>query len=305
VPILTPAEILVYRTDLLAAAGIAPPLTAAATLEAASRLHDPAAGISGIAWNGGRGTPVGHTFMMILAAFGQPVVDLRATADGFDAEDASGEQLRPLFHTEAARQTAEYMCELLEFSPPNILGMAWYDRAIAYAQGKAAIAYSHTMLAPLFELDRASPAYRKTGYLPHPVGPKGRPIAPLGGYALTIPANIAPERIEPVWIAMRSLTSANTIKLYLANGSLASPRFSVSRDPEIRAMSPMIAAVDDMARLGYMRMWPRPPIAENAPIVAIIGEEIHDMLSGAKSVAQALAAAQQRVNALMRARGHY
>ena len=53
----------------------------------------------------------------------------------------------------------------------------------------------------LFELDRASPAYRRTGYLPHPVGPKGRPIAPLGGYALTIPANIAAERIEPVWIA--------------------------------------------------------------------------------------------------------
>jgi multiple sugar transport system substrate-binding protein len=197
------------------------------------------------------------------------------------------------------------MCELLEYSPPNILNMAWYDRAIAYAQGKAAIAYSHTMLAPLFELDRASPAYRRTGYLPHPVGPRGRPIAPLGGYALTIPANIAPERIDPVWIALRALTSANTTKLYLANGSLASPRFSLSRDPEIRALSPMVAAVDDMARLGYMRMWPRPPIPENAPIVAIIGEEIHDMLSGAQPVADALAAAQNRVDALMRARGHY
>src|SRR5438552_1840881 len=305
VPVITTAEILVYRTDLLAAAGIAPPLTAAATLDAASRLHDPSAGISGIAWNGGRGTPVGHTFLMILAAFGQPVVDLRRTADGFDAENASGEQLRPLFLTETARQTADFMCELLEFSPPNILNMAWYDRAFAYAQGKAAIAYSHTMVAPLFELDRASPAYRRTGYLPHPVGPKGRPIAPLGGYALTIPANIAPERIEPVWIALRALTSANTTKLYLANGSLASPRFSLSRDPEIRALSPMVAAVDDMARLGYMRMWPRPPIPENAPIVAIIGEEIHDMLSGAQPVAEALAAAQNRVDALMRARGHY
>ena len=62
-------------------------------------------------------------------------------------------------------------------------------------------------------------------------------IAPLGGYALTIPANIAAERIEPVWIALRALTSANTTKLYLANGSLASPRFSLSRDPEIRALS--------------------------------------------------------------------
>jgi len=305
VPVLTTAEILVYRTDLFAAAGLSPPRTTADNLAAARRLHDPEKGISGIAWNGGRGTPVGHSFLMILAAFGQPVVNLRATTRGFDAENVSGEELRPLFLTETAQQTAEYMCELVECSPPNILSMAWYDRAAAYAQGKAAIAYSHTLLAPLFELDKASPAYRKTGYLPHPVGPKGRPIAPLGGYALTIPSNIASERIAPVWIAVNTLTSSTAAKLYLANGSLASPRYSVSRDPEIQALSPMIAAVDDMARQDYMQMWPRPPIPENPSIVAIIGEEIHDMLSGATSVKQALGRAQNRVDALMRSHGHY
>jgi multiple sugar transport system substrate-binding protein len=304
-PILVTAETLVYRSDLLAAAGLAPPATTAALLEAAARLNDPGAGIAGIAWNGGRGTPVGHSFLMILAAHGQPVVDLPRTADGFDAENSAGEALRPLFLTEPAQQTAEYMLSLLEFSPPNILSMAWYDRAIAYAEGRAAMAYSHTMLAPLYELDEASPAWRRTGYLPHPVGPAGRPIAPLGGYALSIPANIAPERAKPVRTALRALTSSAAAKLYLANGSLASPRFSVSRDPEIRAMTPMIAAVDEMTRQGFHRMWPRPPIPENAPIVAIVGEEIHDMLSGAKSPRRALEAAQDRVDALMRARGHY
>jgi multiple sugar transport system substrate-binding protein len=54
IPILMTAETLVYRTDLLAEAGVAVPVTAADTLEAARRLHDPARRISGVAWNGAR-----------------------------------------------------------------------------------------------------------------------------------------------------------------------------------------------------------------------------------------------------------
>jgi multiple sugar transport system substrate-binding protein len=306
VPILTTAEILVYRTDLFAIQEVAAPTTVAKTLTAARALHNRVAGISGIAWNGGRGTPVGHTFIMIMGgSFGQPVVNLRRTVDGFDAENVEGEEMRPRFLTDAARDTAEYLRELVDYSPPNILSMAWYDRAIAYAQGKAAMAYSHSLLAPLSELNETSPAFRRTGYLPHPIGPRGTAVVPLGGYALAIPANIEPARIEPVWMALQALTSPSAAKLYMTNGSLACPRFSVSGDPEVRALSPMIAAVEDIARRGLMRMWPRPPIPEISEIIAIAGEEIHDMLSGRNTTEEALGAAQNRVDRLMRLRGYY
>ena len=305
IPIMTTAELLVYRTDLLAEAGIEPPRTVQATVEAAKRLHRPAEGISGIAWNGGRGTPIGHTFIMIMSAFGRPVLDLRRTGDGYDAERVEGEQMRPAFLCAEARETANYLLELKAYAPPNVLQMAWYDRAVAYAQGKAALAYSHTLLAPLFEVDAASPAYRKTGYLPHPAGPNGRPIVPMGGYALSIPANIAPERISPVWAALRTLTSASASKLYLANGSLASPRISVSKDPEIRALSPVIGAVDAFSEQGLFRMWPRPPVPYIAEVIAIAGDEIHDLLSGSKSLDRALGDAQNRADRVMRSQGFY
>lgn len=305
VPIMTTAEVLVYRTDILGEAGIEPPRTAAAAIEAARRLHRPSKGISGIAWNGGRGTPVGHSFIMVMSAFGRPVVNLRKTKDGFDAENAKGEELRPAFLSLEARQTAGYLRELKEYSSPDILNMAWYDRAIAYAKGNAAMAYSHSLLAQLFETDVTSPAYRKTGYLPHPTGPRGEPIVPMGGYALSIPANITPKRIPSVWTALQSLTSARAVKLYLVNGSLASPRISVSRDPEVRAISPLIGAVDDLAARGYLRMWPRPPIPGISDIIAIAGEEIHDLLSGRKSVDDALTRAQNRADKMMRSRGYY
>ena len=106
------AELLVYRTDMLGEAGIEPPRTTDALVAAARRLHDPARGISGIAWNGGRGTPVGHTFIMIMSAFGRPILDLRRTSDGFDGEQIVGEAMRPAFLSPEARETAAYLQEL-------------------------------------------------------------------------------------------------------------------------------------------------------------------------------------------------
>jgi multiple sugar transport system substrate-binding protein len=86
----------------------------------------------------------------------------------------------------------------------------------------------------------------------------------------------------------------------MANGSLASPRFSVNRDPEVQALSPVIGVVDAIARKGVLRAWPRPPVPGISALITIAGEEIHDMLSGVKSRSVALATAQSRAEAVMR-----
>ncbi len=242
---------------------------------------------------------------MIMGGFGRPVINLPRTADGFDAEDPHGEQMRPMFLSQEARQTADYLMELLDYSPPSILSMSWYERAVAYAGGSVGLAYCYTLLAPLFELDPKSPAHGNTGYLPHPVGPNGWPVAPVGGYALAMPTNISRDRVAATWAAIRSLTSPSAAKQYIANGSVVSPRFSVSSDPEVRAVSPIIPAVDEMARKGCLQIWPRPPVPEISEIIAIAGEEMHDMLSRRKSVDDALAGTQNRTDKLMRANGHY
>jgi multiple sugar transport system substrate-binding protein len=259
----------------------------------------------GLAWNGARGTPLGHSFIMIMGAFGRPVLNLRTTADGFDAEWVNGDEMRPMFLSAEARETAEYLRELVAYSPPNVLNMSWYDRAATFADGRAAMAYSHSLLAPLFELNEKSPAYRRTGYMPHPTGPGARPIAPLGGYAVAIPANVAPERIAPVWAALQTFTSAHAVRLYTMNGSLACARKSVSGEPQVRALSPMLSAIDDMASRGFLKMWPRPPTPDISDVITVAGEEIHDALVGHKTIAAALANAQNRVDALMRQRGRY
>lgn len=305
IPVQTTPELLVFRTDVFERHGLAPPTDIEKTLKAATQLHDPFSGMSGIAWNAARGTPLGHTFLFVMGAFGQPVLNLNRTSSGFDGENVEGENFRPMFDSSQARNAAEYCRELISVSPPGILNMSWYERARCYADGEVAMAYCATLLAPLFESDSRSAAFGKTQYLPHPTAPDARPVAPIGGYALAIPANIAPERINPIWTALASLTSAQTVKLYIENGSLVSPRFSVSMDPEVKKISPLISIVDEMARSGVLQTWPRPPVPEISAIIAIAGEEMHDMLLGAKTVDEALVNAQNRADALMRKNGHY
>ena len=304
-PVQTTPELLVYRSDVFAEFGLTPPLTIADTLSAAKKIHSPFKGMTGMAWNAGRGTPLGHSFLFVMAAFGQPVLNLSPSADGFDGEHVEGENFRPMFDSDAAWEAAEYFKELIDYSPRGILNMSWFDRAVSYAEGNCAMAHCATLLAPLFELDTTSPAFEKTEYLPLPAGPKGRSIAPIGGYALAIPANVDPARFDPIWTALTSLTSAQTVKLYIENGSLVSPRFSVSQDPEVQKISPLISIVDEMARTGVLQMWPRPPVPEITRLIAMIGEEMHDALLGDKTLATALQNSQNRADRLMRENGHY
>lgn len=299
VPAQTTPELLFYRKDLFAQEGLDPPTTTDALLEAARALHRPAQGRYGVAWNAARGTALGHTFLMTLADFGQPVFDLPEEAGGYDCSALDRRAYRPTIVTEKGLQAAEYLMALLRYSPPDILSMSWYERVRPYAAGKIAMAYGYTLLAPYFELDAKSPAYGNTAYLPHPTGPGAAPVAPVGGYVLGVPANLAPERRAAAAEALRVFTSPEAQKLYVQNGSRTNPRYSVGADPEVRKISPIFDAVDAMSWRDELQFWPRPPVPEISDIIRICGEEVHDMLRGVVTPREALRQAQDRADALM------
>jgi len=299
VPAQTTPELLFYRKDLFADAGLEPPATTDMLLDAAKALHDPSRGCYGIAWNAARGTALGHTVLMTMADFGQPILDLREMAGGFKTDDLAKGGYRPTIDTKPGLQAAEFLLEMLRYSPPDILSMSWYERIRPYAAGKIAMAYGYTLLAPYFELDDSSPAYGQTGYLPHPAGAGASPVAPVGGYIMGIPANLAPERIKAAVEALMVFTSPEAQKLYVQNGSRTNPRYSVGADPEVRRASPIFEAVDGMSWRDELQFWPRPPVPEICDIIQICGEEFHDMLRGIVTPREALKAAQARADALI------
>jgi multiple sugar transport system substrate-binding protein len=305
IPVQTSAEILFYRQDLFERLELEKPQTADDVLKCAEAIHNRLGGVSGIAWNAARGTPLGHSFLYMMGAFGQPILNLNKSKNGFDAENIFDQNFRPMFNTPIAREVAIYLKMLVNYSPRGILNMSWYERTRCYADGEVGIAFAATLLAPLFELDINSPAHNCTEYLPIPPGPSGRAIAHVGGYALSIPSNVPKDRLSSIWTALVSLTSPETIKLYIENGSLVTPRFSTGRDPDVQKISPLISLVDEMATKGILKMWARPPVPELSIIIAIAGEEIHDFLSGKKTLENALNDAQNRADLLMQNNGHY
>lgn len=300
VPAQTTPELLFYRRDLFAEAGLEPPATTGQLLAAAKALHDPQHGRHGIAWNAARGTALGHTVLMTFADFGQPVLNLPRVAGGFGTDHLASGRYRPTIDTEAGLRAAEFLKELLTYSPPEILSMSWYERVRPYAAGNIAMAYGYTLLAPYFELDPTSPACGQTGYLPHPAGPGAVPVAPVGGYVLGIPANLPPERLGAAVEALIVFTSPEAQKLFIENGSRTNPRYSVGADPEVRRLSPIFEAVDAMSWRDELQFWPRPPVPEISDIIQICGEEFHDMLRGIHSPAETLQRAQARADAIMR-----
>ncbi|MCB8839946.1 ABC transporter substrate-binding protein [Aurantimonas sp. VKM B-3413] len=300
VPAQTTPELLFYRRDLFAEAGLEPPKTTDELLAAARLLHAPAQGRYGIAWNAARGTALGHSFMMIAADFDQPIVAMPRKAGGYDASGLGSHPSQLLIDSPGGLKAAEFLLELLRYSPPDILSMSWYERVRPYAAGNVAMAFGYTLLAPYFEMDETSPARETTGYLPHPSASGIERVAPVGGYVLGIPANLAPERREAVVEALTLFTSPGAQKLYVQHGSRTLPRYSVGADPEVRKLSPIFEAVDGMSWRDELQFWPRPPIPQMYRIIQICGEEFHDMLRGIQTPLQAVRRAQERAEEAVR-----
>lgn len=304
-PIQPTAELLFCRSDLFADAGLSIPRTTDEVLFAARVLHRSGFNMAGIVMNFGRGTPVAHTFVQTLADFGQPIISLKPIGDEFDLSEIAGENHRPQLDTDPARQAAEYLLELLDLSHKDSLVCNWDRRIRIFSEGHAAMTYGWSVRAAAFELNDASPAHGKVHYAPHPHAPGAHTVSPIGGFSLAMPAGLSSERKKASWKVMEFLTRPEMLKWYVQNGNLSSPRFSTSADPEVQAKSPLISEIDGMERRGELQIWPRPPIPEFSDILGILGNEIHLMLQGEATPAVALGNAQNRIDALMRAHGHY
>ena len=145
-----------------------------------------------------------------------------------------------------------------------------------------------------------SPAYEQTGYLPHPRGSSGAPVAPIGGFVLGIPNNLPNDRQRVTAKALSVLTSPEAQKLQVLNGSRTAPRYSVGSDPEVIRISSIFEAVDTMSWQEELQYWPRPPIPQISKVINVCGEVFHNMLRGITTPKRAVIEAQNRADEIMR-----
>jgi multiple sugar transport system substrate-binding protein len=300
VPIYCTIHILAARQDLFQEKSLKCPSTFDDVLEVGRVFHAPSAGRFGIVWDAQRGVPCAHSFMFFMGACGSPIVSLRQVGHSFTLEGTNMKALVPLIQTDAGRATLDYMHRLMEISPPNVLELAWDGSLEVFLTGHSAMAYCQTMRAARFEYDVHSVVRRRVEYLPHPAGPHGNRGSPICGYVLAVPTNLPKERAELAVQAISWMTSREAMKAHVKNGFPIVPRFAVSADPEAAASSPIVRFVDKLARRNLLHAWQRPPLPQYSAVERVLGEEIHDALTGAKSDHAALRDASARVERLLR-----
>lgn len=75
------------------------------------------------------------------------------------------------------------------------------------------MAYVWTMRAARFEYDIHSAVKRKVRYLPHPAGPGGTNLSPMGGFLLAVPANLPEHRARRAYEAIASMASRDAMRV--------------------------------------------------------------------------------------------
>ncbi|MDH3661343.1 MAG: extracellular solute-binding protein [Alphaproteobacteria bacterium] len=305
IPIQPHPEIFAYRTDLFEEAGLEPPRTTEQVLEAAAKLHGSKDGLSGICWNGGRGTPLGQTVTMVMGSHGLPVIAMDAIDGGFDLGNIKPENMRPQMESDTAKEMADYLMTLMEYSPPGILNMAWDERVRVFAQGGCAMTYIWSGRSAIYELDEAADARGNVAYLPHPAGPNGLNVSTLGGWFMSIPDNLPEERRDLAWSVIDWMTSPEMMVEYTKHGNCVAPRHSVSVNEEVVERCPVVPYVDAMATSGEIAGWQRPPVPEIQQIFDILGAEMHEAIAGATPPEDALASSQSQLDRIMRRAGYY
>ena len=290
VPIYCTIETLAVRRDLFQEAALSFPSTFEQVLAAGRALHAPAHGRYGITWNAARGMPVAASFLFLLGDCGSFLLERSAAC--------TKGQTRPVIDMSAGLRVLDYMHQLIEISPPGVTEFDWETSLDTFLTGHAAMTYCWSMRAARFEYDTRSKVSRKVEYLPHPAGPHGRVTAPIGGFVLCVPANLPEERMRLAVDAIAWITSPDTVRDHLKSGLPVRPRFSVISDPEVMRSSPIVNFVERVARRDLLDSWQRPPIPEYVAVENVLGDEIHDALTGRTSDRAALVAAQRRIDAL-------
>jgi multiple sugar transport system substrate-binding protein len=282
VPVQPHPEMLEYRKDLFARDGIPEPKTWEDIIAAAKHFHGKD-GMSGICWNGARGSALGQTvFHFVWAAGVKPISD-----DG-----------RPQLDDPKAMDAANYLMDLMKYSPPGILNMAWDERSRAYAKGECAMLYEWAGRAYIWELDESSPARGNTAYVGAPAKKGVEPATSVGAWFLGIPANLPKDRVDLALKFIAWMVSPEMLKFSARNRNGTMPSYSVMRDPELIKMYPAFPIVDKLGQEGKLQPI-RPPIPEFQQLSDVFGTIFHDMISGKLTPEQAVPKAQAEAMRVM------
>ena len=273
-----------YRADVFEKAGIkAPPSTWDEALQVAKELTvaTPTGKQYGFTTNGKRGIYSSTLFGQVLFSYG---------GNWLDDNNA------PVLTSPEAGEALNTIKKLMEYADPSVVNSADNETINAMASGVAVYspnawgnnAFTNPKLNKLAEVTKAV-------IVPRGGVPNGKNSPLMGGFGFVIPA--ASRNKDAAWKFIQYFTSKDNMKAYVAfSGQPA----RVDALKEYASMAPIFAALADSLPNGaYQPGWLR----DQSGFYQALGTQISLVMTGQKSVTEALKQAQEDCTVVLKKSG--
>ena len=269
------ANVLNYRKDILAEAGIDPPTTQEELLAAAQALTDADNDFYGMALLGAKGSAVAQDYMAWVQQHGGSILD------------ASG---APALNTAENVEILEFFGSLFEYAPPGSTDYWWDQRETAFRTGNVALMEGWSIARAGYENPEISTIVGNVDITFAPVAEGMEPTYGFGGWGIGI--NADSENADAAWEFIKWLTSPEVQKEWIRNDG-APIRRSTLEDPELNAEYPWFPLLLEAFENGDGDY--RPRIPEYSIIQDALGSAVNAYLVGEMSAQDALDQAQALV----------
>ncbi|RKN81927.1 ABC transporter substrate-binding protein [Paenibacillus ginsengarvi] len=212
-PLSTEQQILFYRKDLLAQAGLPVPQTMDELEAAAKVLHDPAGGVFGFVARGQRNALVTQLSSFLYSEGGDFQVGGKAAINT----------------PEAIRGISRYVTLLKRYGPPGVFNIGWQQAAGLFSQGKAAFYTDASAIYSIAMGSNQSSIADNVGIAMFPAGQAGS--KPFNVTAWGLGMNAGSTRKDAAWLFIRWATSKEVVMKSQQMGNPGA-RTSVWNDPQ-------------------------------------------------------------------------
>jgi multiple sugar transport system substrate-binding protein len=273
------ANVLNYRKDVLAEAGLEPPKTQEELLEAAQMLTDAGKDFYGIALLGAKGPAVAQDYMVWIQQHGGSILD---------------ENGQPVLNTPENVQILEFFGELFNYAPPGATDYWWDQRETAFRSGNVALMEGWSIARAGYENPDISSVVDKVDVALTPVAEGLEPKYGFGGWGIGI--NADSENSEAAWEFIKWITSPEIQKEWILNDG-APIRRSTLEDPDLVAQYPWFPVLLEAFEKGDGDY--RPRIPQYSIIQDALGNAVNSYLVGELTAQEALDQAQAQVEAAL------
>lgn len=258
------ANVLAYRKDLYAAAGLQPPRTMEELVADAVTLTDPAKRAYGFVANGKTGPAGAQDWMQYNSQMGGSILDKNGKpALNSPANVASLTVYRDLFARAA---------------PPGAADYDWDGREQSFRNGAVATMETWSVGAPGYYDPARSKVVDTVAIEAAPSAAGLPPRYGVGGWGMGINADSAPKKQDAAWAFIKWLTSPAVHKRFNLMGAGSFLRRSEMTDPDLLAkfpFLPVVAATFEHGDGDY-----RPRIPQYPEIQDLLGTAVNAVLVG-------------------------